>query len=480
MTMPPRESNPLLGEGNPSERADGGRKGFLPTSLSFGDSSYASVGSGRSEKQEERGGGSGGDDHLRSNLPNIFFKPFFWGFTLALGLTAYFLNRFSATPVPVEQRTGPYQLAECQEGQALLDAYEFIDGPDSLGSAGYNTYTGKKRALKLGLVNVTKEYDRDIVYMSSAPTDEGPRESVRLESFRRYNAGLFLLDLDHMPAGCGQWPAFWLTDAENWPDHGEIDVVEGVNYQSRAKTALHTSDQCSMFAHVDLQTSMTGHWDRATGLPDTFTGQPDLNTSLPADNCYVLTPHQWANQGCVAVADKEDTIGPGLNKARGGVYALEWDPAMGYIRSWVFPKNKGVPENLEDALDTASSKKDRVIPNPNEWGTPYGYFAIGQGSGCSADHFQNMRIVFNLAFCGTVSGNRFFTDCPKQAESFQVEKDPVLSCNAWIQSNPEELAEAYWKVRGVYVYERAWEPVRSKKSKALRNDVVDKDNDSTR
>jgi hypothetical protein len=36
-----------------------------------------------------------------------------------------------------------------------------------------------------------------------------------------------------------------------------------------------------------------------------------------------------------------------------------------------------------------------------------------------------MCLVFNLAFCGSVAGN--------------------------------ELNEAYWKIRGVYVYEREWE-----------------------
>ena len=32
-----------------------------------------------------------------------------------------------------------------------------------------------------------------------------------LEGRRRFNRGLFLLDLRHMPAGCGAWPAFWLS-----------------------------------------------------------------------------------------------------------------------------------------------------------------------------------------------------------------------------------------------------------------------------
>jgi hypothetical protein len=41
-------------------------------------------------------------------------------------------------------------------------------------------------------------------------------------------------------------------------------------------------------------------------------------------------------------------------------------------------------------------------------------------------------------------------DCPNQFKKFKT-------CNEWVESDPDELKEAYWKIRGVYVYERAWE-----------------------
>ena len=36
------------------------------------------------------------------------------------------------------------------------------------------------------------------------------------------------------------------------------------------------------------------------------------------------------------------------------------------------------------------------------------------------------------------------------------ESKKFKSCDDWIKSNPKEIDEAYWKVRGVYVYEREW------------------------
>lgn len=192
-------------------------------------------------------------------------------------------------------RIGPYLLSERHVGAYFLDFYTFYEGEDSMGSAGYNIYTPHDRAMTLNLVNVTRETDRigdnkeqDFVYLSSLPTELGKRESVRLEGKTRFNdGGLFILDVDHIPAGCGQWPAFWLTDEDAWPNHGEIDIVEGINYQPVAKTALHTSSECSMYGHV-ADYDFSGHWDRATGLPDTFTGQMDFETSVPADNVSII------------------------------------------------------------------------------------------------------------------------------------------------------------------------------------------------
>jgi hypothetical protein len=249
-----------------------------------------------------------------------------------------------------------------------------------------------------------------------------------------------------MPAGCGTWPAFWLTDEANWPVNGEIDIVEGVNFQSEAKTALHSTKGCSM-NDIPLGV-MTGIWDPAQGIPDAKTGIPDMTLRYARD-CFVYDPHQWLNQGCVAVSKNNDTLGDPVNQNGGGVYALEWDPTNRHIRTWVFTPHTAVPDNLVAAIRTASHE-DRVAPDPNLWPVPYGYFAIGEGTDCSASHFRHMRLVFNLAFCGSVAGNRYQLDCPAQAKKFNT-------CNEWIQSEPEEMNEAYWKIRGVYVYEREWE-----------------------
>ncbi|GAX27342.1 hypothetical protein FisN_23Lh083 [Fistulifera solaris] len=368
---------------------------------------------------------------------------------------------------PPYQPAGPYELIERQEGEDFFQYYTFYEGKDSAGSDGYNMYVNMQKAKDIGIVNVTMESDEldvyqfggetdvqkgnkdePFVYMLSAPTPEGPRDSIRLEGIRRFNRGLFIIDVRHMPTGCGVWPAFWLTDEANWPVNGEIDIVEGVNYQSEAKTALHSTKGCSM---TDIPLGvMTGTWDTAQGIPDAKTGIPDM-TLRYARNCFVYDQHQWLNQGCVAVDQQGGTLGGPLNEKGGGVYALEWDPINRHIRSWVFTPHSTVPENLVQAIRTASlPPEDRIDPDPSLWPIPYAYYAIGDETDCPSSHFRHMRLVFNTAFCGSVAGNRYQMDCPKQAKDFPT-------CNAWVKSDPDEMKDAYWKVRGVYVYERRWE-----------------------
>ena len=179
----------------------------------------------------------------------------------------------------------------------------------------------------------------------------------------------------------------------------------------------------------------------------------DLDMTIrEANDCYVYNPHQWLNQGCVAVSDQEGTIGEPLNKKGGGVFALEWDPINKHISSFVFTPHGKVPENLREVLRTASETNHakRVRPDPKKWGLPYAYFPIGEATQCSSDHFNNMHLIFNMALCGSVAGNRFFMDCPELNEKYG-------NCENFVAADTPEMDEIYWKVRGVYVYEREWE-----------------------
>lgn len=397
-----------------------------------------------------------------------------------LGLLVIFvlLQVSSLVIGPPSEPIGPYKLVEVQEGVDFFNHYVFYNGLDSEGSKGYVNYVSKDQAYDLNIANVTWEdanpflyYGADsrndtvlkdsdtmktsnetmkepFVYMSTSATEAGPRNSVRLEGLRRFNRGLFILDVRHMPAGCATWPAFWLTDEPNWPVNGEIDILEGVNLQTVAKTAMHTTKGCDMY-DVPLGVK-TGYWDTAVGVPKK-NGDLDM-TVREARDCFVYNPHQWLNQGCVAINDEEGTIGEPLNEKGGGVFVLEWDPINRFIKSWVFAPHSTVPDNLRRSIESANDKEsiNKVRPDPRTWGLPYAYFPIGVGTNCDANHFRNMHLIFNLALCGSVAGNRFFLDCPDLKKEYGT-------CENYVKADTPAMKEIYWKIRGVYVYEREWE-----------------------
>ena len=93
------------------------------------------------------------------------------------------------------------------------------------------------------------------------------RDSVRISSQTAYGDSAIVLDLAHMPAGCGTWPAFWtLSQKGPWPNGGEIDIIEGgllisrissesltcvsscagVNKQEFNQATLHATSRCQM------------------------------------------------------------------------------------------------------------------------------------------------------------------------------------------------------------------------------------------
>lgn len=174
------------------------------------------------------------------------------------------------------------------------------------------------------------------------------RNSVRLTSYKQYTHGLVVLDLEHMPgSACGIWPAFWMT-GPSWPNNGEIDIIEGVNYQSTNAMTMHSNSGCTMVNKI----------------------------------CQGF-------QGCGVQEGGPASFGDGFNSANGGVYAMEWTSTA--INIWFFGRNN-IPAGATGAN-----------PDPSSWGSALASFQ--GGSGCNIDdHFNNNNIVFDTTFCGDWAG----------------------------------------------------------------------------
>jgi hypothetical protein len=267
--------------------------------------------------------------------------------------------------------------------------------------------------------------DANRIYMGADMNGVGgPRQSVRIQSAKTYDSGLFIAKIDHFPSGCGTWSAFWLF-GENieqghvWPEWGEYDIFETTHHSRSSMTSLHTKEGCDQSSLVSGQ---DGGQDFSSAW---MTGE----TEAHADNCYVGAPGQYQNQGC-------SQQGPGgggtFNAGGGGTYAGEWDPEAGYIRTWFWPSGS-------EPADVSAGK-----PHPEGWGIPFSKFLLN--ARCSASHFNDMRIVFNLNFCGALGQAVYPTSCPAEASQ--------MTCEQLVGEHPESLQEAFWSISGLDVYQK--------------------------
>ena len=224
-----------------------------------------------------------------------------------------------------------------------------------------------------------------------------------LSTKNTYNHGLFILDLAHMPGGaCGTWPAFWMLGPD-WPNNGEIDILEGVNSQTLNSMAMHTDDGCSI---------------TSTGA---FSG------NMQTDDCNTYATDQATNAGCAIDSQDSKSYGNGFNSNGGGVYATEWTSEA--ISIWFFTRD-AIPS------DIASGN-----PDPSNWGLPQGQFT---GNCNIDDHVKDQQLVFDVTFCGDWAGAVWSTDatCSTQAST----------CQDYVQNTPSAFQDTYWLINSLKVY----------------------------
>ena len=262
-------------------------------------------------------------------------------------------------------------LISADSGTTFFDQFDYFTGYDPTG--GHVHYVPKEQAAQLNLTYASQSSALLKVDTSvgpgSTPDASTGRFSVRVESKRQYNSGLFVFDVKHTPYGCGTWPALWMSDRWSWPRNGEIDVMEAVNQADDGNSiALHTTDSCDMSGVKRLQS------DTAT-----------------SGNCYNGTN---GNSGCAVEQQSSSTYGAGFNSAGGGVMAMEWRSEG--IRMWQFMRG-----NLPSDLASGN-------PSPSTWGQAVADFPNTE---CNiGNHFRNQSIIINITLCGYWAGGDYAAD----------------------------------------------------------------------
>jgi hypothetical protein len=292
-----------------------------------------------------------------------------------------------------------YDISDTFQGSSFFSEFSFFSDADP--THGRVNYVTKAQAQTLGLAYVSGS--NFILRPDSSTTlsaSGAGRNSFRLVSNNEYTTHVAVFNIQHMPQGCGTWPAVWEV-GQNWPFGGEVDIVEGVNDQPPNLSSLHTSPGCTMPAsRVE-------------------TGDPTLLDCDASAN---------SNAGCGVHAAQPNSYGPAFNRIGGGWYAIERTPT--FIKIWFWPRGSTVPS---DVFNGASSV------NTDLWGTPTAYFPNTQ---CDINNkFGPANIIINLTFCGDWAGSAYGSSgCPG-------------TCVDYVNNYPAAYIDAYFNFNWIKVYQ---------------------------
>ncbi|KAH7910071.1 glycoside hydrolase family 16 protein [Hygrophoropsis aurantiaca] len=305
-----------------------------------------------------------------------------------------------ASVVNVALGGATYSRTSSLAGQSFLNAFAWQAIADP--TNGRVNYVTEATAQSDGLVEVTS----DTVILRADDTTTlsasgAGRNSFRIQSTNTYTTHVAIFDIQHMPQGCGTWPAVF---GPNWPNEGEIDIVEGVNDQSPNHSTLHCSANCTMPTGRDM-----------TGTDD-------------GDNCDV---NETNNSGCGVALSDNNSYGPDFNGVGGGWYAVERSAT--YISIYFWERGStSVPSEVSSPGTTVDT---------STWGTPAAYFP---STDCNfATHFGEHNIVINLTFCGDWAGNSAVyaaSGCPS-------------TCVDYVNANPSAFTNAYFEFNALNIYE---------------------------
>ncbi|KAK7453491.1 hypothetical protein VKT23_011768 [Stygiomarasmius scandens] len=280
-------------------------------------------------------------------------------------------------------------------GQSFFDGWDYYGNVDNT-TWGNVTYVDQPTAINQDLTFIDGNGHAIIRVDNTTNIPDAPlvnRNTIKITTKDAYPIGsLILIDAYHIPYGCSVWPSFWTLGVNaEWPQAGEIDVIEAINMLSQNQMALHTLPGCNLPQN-------TGHTGR--------TIDTDCSTGT----------------GCLVQETKPNSYGSGFSNAGGGVFALQLDVSGIYMWFWSRPD---IPPSVAGA--NSSSSLDLT-----DWGAPS---AAYPASGCDINKFfQAQQLIIDITLCGVWAGvpDIYAATCPNTCISNVIGSgNPIYNTAYW-------------------------------------------------
>lgn len=255
-----------------------------------------------------------------------------------------------------------YDVIREYSGNTFFDGWDFYGAPDNL-TLGNVTWVSQTDAMSLGLAYVNTQGNVILKVDNTTNVTYGQeRNSVRITTQDAYELGsLWLIDINHIPYGCSVWPAFW-SFGPQWPNDGEIDIIEGINLMTYNQMAIHTTPGCTQSGSAS-----------------------QLGTSGSTTDCSQPA-------GCTVMETSPNSFESGFAAAGGGVWATKFDDTGISIWFWSRPD---VPQSINQSTSTSSL-------DLSGWGTPHANYS---STTCNMNEFFTpQNLVLDITLCGDWAG----------------------------------------------------------------------------
>ncbi|KZT67664.1 glycoside hydrolase family 16 protein [Daedalea quercina L-15889] len=309
--------------------------------------------------------------------------------------------------------SSPWKLQQNYEGDSFFNDWTFFTASDPTdGNVQYVDSSTASSGNLTGINSAGNAYMR----VDTTQTVSGNRQSVRITTNYTFTQGLVVLDAVHAPTGCATWPAFW-TDGPNWPNGGEIDIMEGVNSLTINQASIHTADGCTLPSSDSSTLGISG-------------------TVVGGTNCAA---EESGDAGCGVQSSETNSFGSGFNAIGGGVYAMQWTDDG--IKVWFFPRSS-IPSDISNSA-----------PQPSGWGTPLSFWP---STDCNmTTYFYDHQAIFDTTLCGQWAGDAWDSTSGTGQSQSCATMTGVSTCADYVANNGDGFTEAYWEVKSVKIYQES-------------------------
>lgn len=291
------------------------------------------------------------------------------------------------TPFPKDKWTEIIDYNFNTDGEKALDSFfqDFQNETEDL-NHGNVVYVDSGTSETQGLVTIVNNQMRlklgarsDTGCVQSTEGTKFPNmciDSVKFKSrFDLLPTKMVILHAEQIPENQPLWPAFWMTTSDprtQWPNGGEIDIVETVADVVGNASTLHSGVNCQVKDPARGPAAISEH-----------------------SNCNQPSGTLAAGTGCGVT----QTVS---SSKKNGTFACIWTVnesfTKGNISMFYWPY-----DSKDASFEHGPLGND---PDPDTW-NKFQYADFELGDACTPDHFSAMSLVLNIQACGDWAGTVF-------------------------------------------------------------------------